>query len=340
MQNLQQRIYSTHRIVAMVAELRDQGISPARVLQGTGLTPSDLTLLATRVSYDQVIRACRNTLSLSTDPAVGLRAGQRMHVTSYGMYGYAILSSRSTRESCDFSVKYHNIVGPIIEFDYDWQGEEVVWSYITKLLSDPADPLYRFSVEFGMASHLTVMQDVHGPALYPLQARLAYAAPEHREVYREVLGCSPQFDAGQNQLVFDALWMRRPMVLANSVTHAAMRDMCEQLLQQMDDDSATTAAQVRSALLRHPGSFPKMVQMAAQLGLKPWTLRRRLASEGCSYRRLLAEVRERLALEYLQSTRLTHEEIAARLGYSDASNFRQAFVRWTRKNPSDFRKSS
>jgi AraC-like DNA-binding protein len=34
---------------------------------------------------------------------------------------------------------------------------------------------------------------------------------------------------------------------------------------------------------------------------------------------------------------MTNEEIAARLDYSDAANFRHAFARWTRKSPSAFR---
>ena len=45
----------------------------------------------------------------------------------------------------------------------------------------------------------------------------------------------------------------------------------------------------------------------------------------------------RLAIEYLRKTEMTNEEIASRLGYSEASNFRHAFLRWTGKNPSEFR---
>jgi hypothetical protein len=37
---------------------------------------------------------------------------------------------------------------------------------------------------------------------------------------------------------------------------------------------------------------------------------------------------------------IADEEIASRLGYSDAANFRPAFLRWTGKSPSDFRVSA
>jgi AraC-like DNA-binding protein len=77
--------------------------------------------------------------------------------------------------------------------------------------------------------------------------------------------------------------------------------------------------------------------MAAQLSVHPRTLRRKLEAEQITYRRIIAEVRMKLAIEYLRNTEMTNEEIAARLDYSDAANFRHAFARWTRKSPSAFR---
>ena len=45
-----------------------------------------------------------------------------------------------------------------------------------------------------------------------------------------------------------------------------------------------------------------------------------------------------LAKEYLKTTRMTTEDIAEMLGFSEAANFRHAFKRWTGKSPSDFRR--
>ena len=77
--------------------------------------------------------------------------------------------------------------------------------------------------------------------------------------------------------------------------------------------------------------------MAAGLSMHPRTLRRKLEAQRMTYRKIVAEVRMKLALEYLRNTRMTNEEIAMRLDYSDAANFRHAFARWTGKSPSDFR---
>ena len=49
-------------------------------------------------------------------------------------------------------------------------------------------------------------------------------------------------------------------------------------------------------------------------------------------------MRKNLSFEYLQSTALSVEEIALRLGYSDAPSFSHAFKRWTGVSPRDARR--
>jgi AraC-like DNA-binding protein len=64
------------------------------------------------------------------------------------------------------------------------------------------------------------------------------------------------------------------------------------------------------------------------------TLQRRLATEGYKFQQLLDQVRNKLAHEYLTATKLSIDEIAALLGFSDAANFRRSFKRWSKKTPS------
>ncbi|TMX45000.1 hypothetical protein DA100_04875 [Vibrio sp. Hep-1b-8] len=78
-------------------------------------------------------------------------------------------------------------------------------------------------------------------------------------------------------------------------------------------------------------------RLAVQFGCSERTLRRHLEQCCTSYQQLLNEVRADLAKEYLVGTRLTVEEIAFRLGYSDSANFRRAFKRWTGTTPQHFR---
>jgi AraC-like DNA-binding protein len=67
------------------------------------------------------------------------------------------------------------------------------------------------------------------------------------------------------------------------------------------------------------------------------TLRRKLQDEHTSFQKLLGELRMHVAIKYLRDTDLTPDEIADALGFSDAANFRRAFVRWTKETPHRFR---
>ena len=127
--------------------------------------------------------------------------------------------------------------------------------------------------------------------------------------------------------------------LADPRSHAMAREMCEQLLDEINR-AGGVAADIRRILIEQPGRYPSIEAIAGRLSMYPRSLRRKLQAEGTSYRDLLAEVRMRLATEYLRKTRMTNEEIAGRLGYSDAANFRHAFIRWTGKSPTEFRNAA
>lgn len=332
----ERQIYSAHRISAVVDTLAGDGIPSALTLAGSGIEAAQLADPSTRVSYRQIETVFRNAMRLSRDPTVALRAGRRMHITSYGMYGYAILSSPTTAESIAFGVKCHRITGSVVDMAFSSDKEAGAYTYEPVLWPDPTQDLYRFALEFTLTSHLTVIQDVFGKALRPLRVSLAYPAPSHARAYREMLRCQVLFKQRSNQMAFDAAWIARPVPLGDPITHASCRDLCEQILSELNAD-ASIASDIRSLLILHPGGFPSVEAIAEQLALHPRALRRRLNAENTSYRRLLAEVRSRLAIEYLRRTSMTNDEIATRLGYSDAANFRRAFTAWTGKHPSDFR---
>ncbi|MFT3778049.1 MAG: AraC family transcriptional regulator [Ottowia sp.] len=322
----------------VLATLAEDGIPPGQALAGSGLDEAALANLATRVSYAQSIAVFRNALALARDPLVALKAGARMHVTAYGIWGYALLSSRTCADMLDFAVNYRGVIGPLAQMTHDPSSDPPSCGFRVLLTPDRRDPLYRFALEFTCAAHLTLGRDILGDAFRFSTVRMACPAPAHADAYTGFFGCQTLFDQPGNKIEFDAAWMNQPPSTQDPITHAMAREMCQQILLRLDQ-SGGTAARVRHALLEQmPWRFPNIDAMAEQLALEPRTLRRRLEAQGTSYRQVLAEVRCVLAVEYLQKTSMTTEEIASRLGYSDAANFRHAFVRWTGKSPQEYRR--
>jgi AraC-like DNA-binding protein len=73
------------------------------------------------------------------------------------------------------------------------------------------------------------------------------------------------------------------------------------------------------------------------LNLSARTYRRRLDEEQQSFQKLLDRVRAEHATRYLRNTRLPLSSIAYRVGFSDPSNFRRAYQKWTGKSPGEIR---
>lgn len=335
--SFEQRMYSPHTIAAVVAELEGQGIQPAELLDGTGLAAPQLSRHTTKISYRQLDQVIRNAIRLSNDPAMALRAGLRMHVTAYGMYGYALLSSATDVEARDFAARYIRVVGPFCDFAVSSDETTVIVAFDPMHWPNPTEDLHRFAVEFALSAHLTATKDRVGPHFAFSRVLLDYAPPSYADLYDKIFGCPILFR--QSGCSYEHLRDDRAVKLADPRTHAMAREMCEQLLEEINRTGGI-AADIRRILIEQPGRYPSIEAIAEKLEMYPRALRRKLEAEGTSYRDLLAEVRMRLAIEYLRKTHMTNEEIAGRLGYSDAANFRHAFIRWTGKSPSDFRSAT
>lgn len=68
------------------------------------------------------------------------------------------------------------------------------------------------------------------------------------------------------------------------------------------------------------------------------TLQRKLREAGVSFSSLRDQVRSQLAPELIRRCDLTIDDVAARLGYAERSNFTHAFSRWTGMTPGAFRR--
>jgi AraC-like DNA-binding protein len=314
-------------------------VSADDLLAGSGIAPGALDDPASRVSVQQMLEVYANALRLSPDPGVALRAGARVRITHFGMYGYALLASPTPRQAIEFAIKYRALASPLVGLSFALDGAEAVWSLDDVLALGTDSALFRFLVELQLGTLLSLHRDLLGAALVPSRIRLSCAAPPHAALYGELLGGPVAFDAGANELRFDVRWLDHPLAFANPITAATVRQTCDQLLAEMHS-AAGLAGRLASLLLQSPGHFPDIEAASAQLEMTSRTLRRRLQAEGTSYQQLLDTVRRQLALDYLQRTGMSVEDIASSLGFSDAANFRHAFKRWTGRTAGSYRSAA
>jgi AraC-like DNA-binding protein len=326
-------VYSAVESLTIVELLAQQGISNRAALQGIGIRGGDLHDPQARVSGRQRIALYRNAKRLSNDPAIGIRVGSRLHLSSYGIYGFALLSSSNLGSAVEFAFKYLKLAGPLMEKTFRLESECAVFEAKDTLNLDDALPM---ALEIWFGSVVSMLRDTIGRDFRPDHIQLSYPEPEYVDQYKAAWGCEISFNAPACRLEFDSSTLDQPLMQSSEITFKLCQPVCQKLLAEFDGH-ANLSQNLQQWMLQSPGAVPPLRAAAQHFGFNSRTLRRNLAAEGTSFRELRRQVRETLAVEYLKNTDLTTAEIAERIGFSDAANFRSAFRRWKDLTPTAYR---
>jgi AraC-like DNA-binding protein len=307
------------------------------VVRGHGLDPEDLVAHAGRQGRaPDFLRLCASALELTGDPALGVRFGARLDLTSHGILGYALMSSRTLDEVLQRLMRYIGLSAPEIRFERVLQGERCL---VVCRLDAGATPAH-FLVDAALVAVVVSAQRLIGAHVLA-EAELWFQGPPpgYAAQYSEVTGVPTLFGRPFDAVSIPRRFLEAPVLSADPAMAELCGRQCEKLLANMRDRPGL-AGRIREQLLRAPGSFPDIRAIAARFGMSERTLRRHLDAEGTAYRTLIDEVRLELARSYLASTQLPVTEIAALLGYEDPANFRRAFRRLQGCSPADYRAAS
>lgn len=330
------RVYPVAKLTAILDALTDEGIAAQEAILGTGIPAGALDSPEARVSLNQFIVAYKNALHLSRDRDFAYHAGLRIHLSTYGMYGFAMLSSTNFRQTMRFAVRYHRLTTPLAEIAFEERSSDAIFTIRPAPYPSVDAELYRHIVEMDWASATSLGRDLLGPSFGPREVHAAFARPAGVADYAAVIGCPVLFGQAENRFVFDAWWLdRRPATLGNRVTYALLVEMCDDLLAELEL-AAGWAGKVRQRLMVHLPAPAGFEEIAKDLSMSLRSLRRRLVEENTSYRKLADEVRAEMAIKYLRETDLSMDEVAAALGFDEVVNFRRAFRRWTKATPAKF----
>ncbi|MGW4846804.1 AraC family transcriptional regulator [Nocardia brasiliensis] len=312
-------------------------MSAVDCLADSGLRPESVIDPHAEVTARQEVTVVRNLLArFGAEPGLGIVAGSRYHISMYGPWGLALLSSRTLREAVDVALRYVGLAFAFGQLSLEESGGEA-----RLLLDDHEMPedVRAFLTERVLTGIQTIGRELFTVGIPATRIRFRHHGPADTARYLEMFSVEPFFGAPVNEFVFDARYLDLPLPQANEWARQTYVRLCGELLADRHARIGIAGA-VRELLVRHPGEIPDQVQVAAELFMSPRTLSRRLNDEGTSFRALLDEIRETLAVGLLARTEMTTEQVAARLGYSEAASFIRAFRRWKGYPPQEYRSRS
>jgi AraC-like DNA-binding protein len=314
----------------------ERGLPPEACLAGTGLGVADLDDPDTQVEAVQELTIARNLLRrLDDPPGLGADVGRRFNVASFGILGFAMMSSPTGRDAIRLGLRYFRLSFGFVRLELEETGDVArIVCHDDELPED----VRAFLLERDLTCIVLLMPPViGGPVSLRVETRLD---GERGAAFAAALpGHGVRLGRPRHLLEADRALLDEPLPQADEHAARITELQCRDLLERRSERTGT-AARVRSRLLRRPGAMPSMEEVAAELHVDPRTLRRRLAAEDTSFRALVEEVRETLAGELLTTAGLTVEEVAVRLGYSEAAAFAHAFKRWKGTSPRAFARAA
>ncbi len=298
-------------VALLAAFAAERGVAAEDVLKGTGLDVATVRNPHAQAEARQELAVVRNLLAHCPggQTELGGAVGRRYHTTVYGIWGFAVTSSRTVGDAMRLALRYVELTYVFCVPELRVEGDLAVLHCHTGTVPTDVRP---FLLARDVAAISTLIEDLLGVRSDP----------------------HPQRDT----ITLPRALLDQPMPQANDHTAAMCEEQCRTLLaaRRARDGVART---VRDRLLAVGGLDRGMAAVAAELGMTTRTLRRRLAAEGTGFRALVDEVRQTLAEELLATRSMSVEQVAGSLGYGDAAAFVRAFTRWTGVTPGRYTRS-
>ena len=313
--------------------LRSHGVDPEPVVHAAGLGSSaELAArdtLVTQRAVNALVVACERATGR---PWLGLALGMAVPASAHGPMGVAAASSRDLRQALGALARYLPTRNATLRFRLRDTPQGAALELVERV---PLDEARHFVVGVVFAALLRLIEAMLGRLPETLAADLPLPELPWRTPIERLFQGRLRFGAPRLVLHVSHELLAQPCMSAEPAAFEQACQACERLLAAPVD--AGLRQRVRELLLGREGSYPTLAQTARYFSLSPRTLIRRLKDEGSAYQLLLDAVRQERAAWYLSHTRLSVEEIAARLGYVDTSNFSRTYRRWFGVTPSQVR---
>ncbi len=320
-------------ILILIDMVERLGCARSQLLVGTTFARTGLSSIGARINDADFSQLVENALALTGDPALGLKLGLRLQLSAHAVLGQAFITCADLKEALELFLKYNHLLASGLHLDFETIDEQCILS----MDSSPQGASLEFGYELLFGAFINTLRGLLNTPNLSLHMEFPYPQPAHAALYYEVLGDDVLFDCVRGRILFHRTLLDTPLPSSNPVLRNLYEAECARLLADLEEEHSI-AERTLSLLRKLEGQYPQMPQIATMLNLSSRTYRRRLDDEKQSFQRLLDQVRAEHATRYLQNTRLPLTSIAYMVGFSDASNFRRAYLKWTGKSPREVRR--
>lgn len=289
---------------------------------------------AAEVTYRQVLDLLELAASELGCPDLGMRLATLQSGRMFGPLGAVMTNSRTFGEALEYVSHHGEAHSLAARIWLRWTHDRAAVFAGHDILLDHAPHKAQSMEHILLVGHLAAMEMTAGGA----RARKIYFRHQPvstPKVYRCYFGCEVLFGQNVDGVVYFERDLAAPIATRNQGVYEAATAFVDE---QFGRQRSPHHAQVRGLIMQRLGAgLCRSGRVAAELGLHPQTLLRRLKAEGTSFQRIKDEVRRDLMIYYLQRTDLDFGRISERLGFAEQSVMTRTCNRWFSVSPTKLR---
>ena len=322
---------SMHFVRAVLRHTLTAGVDPQDLLRYHRIPPRLLTEPQARISVQQFADLQTGTMQAMDDEALGY-ARAPVPLGTWDMMCHAVINAGTLGQALHRYCRFFQLIDRGLAMYLELDGDAVRLT-----LDDDATKRGAYLAELSFLNTHRFVCWLVQEELPLREVRFAHARSARAGDYRLMFVGNPvSFEQDRHELHLAASLLDKPILQTPESLRRYLRHPMRAMLTTSYSYSWT--AKVREQLRRELEDLPELVAVAARLGLHPQTLRRRLSSEGSTFKQIKSDIRRDTALHFLGKRNLSVEEVAHRSGFSEASAFIRAFKSWTGLTPYAYRK--
>ena len=315
-----------------------RGADRQTLMERSGIRPDQLEDRENRVPLASCVALMKAAVSLCNDPAFALRFGEAVRNEDLSVALLIAGAAETVEQGRTQMNRYARLIrddnddgdSDLLELVRDQDG---VWlEFKSGIYID--NPYF---VEAGFAwcvRETRKMLEIHHKGRpFPKAIHFTYAEPGYRAEYDRIFDSPLVFGSNRNALLIEEDFLSVRLPASNPYLAQVLSKHADALLKRLEN-SKTIRGRVESLLIPSLHTEPMgMRTIAGKMGLSRQTLSRRLKAEGVTFEKVLDELRRGMALHYLREEKVSVNEAAYLLGFSEPAAFSRAFKRWTGDSP-------
>lgn len=312
---------------------------------GNGLTVLEKAGLGSRlfespnqfISLERYCNALEGAAFSTGNEHFGLDFGHHITVDALGVLGYHFVTSHNLHVALKNIEKFFPIFQKNSVLQLSVEGNYCILEY--KVLNDKL-LAHRHDSELTLALINNLIHSSISSQWQPIAVHFNHAMISNSLYHQEIFKCPVFFKKSRNAIVFPKELLCLNLSGNNHVLNTITLNSLQELYKKQDTRESLIDEiknRIRSLLPNYSSTLESVSDL---MNFSPRTLQRHIAEEGSTFKLLVENVRQELALHYLDDEKLSISEIAYLLGYSEVSAFTRAFTRWKKISPANWRKTS